>query len=609
MAQINLYFKDGDTFPDSLRAAADELGLSSNELAIEILTAHLDEHAEMTRRLRLAREAELSRLTAEARVRDQRLLDEQVAGSARGAAYLLNMAWARARGLEIDVSGLGSPLIKDPHLAEGRLLEILTPILASSRGHLVSVEQLMAIALEVGGFSLPEAEALRKAGAKRQPDKIFEAGKRFLAGAAKRGISLEAAQFLYGRIMYGDPEAYAAFEKHLSEAAAPRVLYGVAPKTRLPILRSPWNQDGTVNITALTGYPGSGKSFWLRCQLTRQAALGTQLLVVDPLNDFGSWFARNGGQTVSVSADSPSHINPLRLSQNQVSDGAGNSRVGDEDLDVKIHQRLKPLFRLLLGSEYNEADGLIGHGLRAFYERYGAEEHVMADFLEVLRELNTRNEEQLPTGSIDERRRLIDNLKLKLVDGELRDFFAHKTNVPLDYPKLCFDLSRNRSGLPLAIAAYLAINAAADAAATSNERKLLVIDEVNRLFVATDSGAPAMRQIIEDVFRVHRHWNTAPMLATQVIRETGARKEQDELLMSVNTWILLRATELMLRHTLEQLNPEINPDDVLSYLTDDHGFVPGDQDQPRPAILVEGEHLTPFLSVSLGSEDELLSLK
>ena len=610
MAQINLYFKDDDPFPEGLRRAADELGLSSNELAIEVLAAHLDEHTEMTRRLRLAREAELARLTTEAHMRDQRLFDEQVAGSARGAAYLPNMAWARARGLDLDISGLGDPLIEDPHLAEARLLEILSPILASSSGHLVSIEQLMAIALEVGGFSLPEAEALRKAGAKRQADKILAAGKRFLAGATGHGVSFKAAQFLYGRMMYGDPEAYTAFEKHLLGAAAPRVLYGVAPKTRLPILRSPWNQDGTASITALTGYPGSGKSFWLRCQLTRQAALGTRLIVIDPLNDFGSWFARNGGQALSVAADSPFHINPLRISQNQSIDGAGNSLLLDEDLDVKINQRLKPLFRLLLGSEYSDAaDKLIEQGLHVFYERYGSQEHVMVYLVEILREINTRNEEQLSADPLDERRRLIDNLTLKLLEGELRGFFDVKTNVPLHSPKLCFDLSRNRAGLPLAIAAYLATNAAIDAACASGERKLLVIDELNRLFTATDSGAPAMRQIIEDVFRAYRHWNTAPLLATQLVREERANQEQNSLLMSVNTWILFRATERMLRQNLEQLSPDIDKEAVLRYLTDDHGFQQNDRNRPRPAILVEGEQLTPFLSVSLGSEDELLSLE
>jgi hypothetical protein len=613
MAQINLYFKDGDPLVRNLQTAAEEFGLSSNELAIRVLEMHLDDYCEMSRRLALAREAELTRLTAEGRVRDQRALNEQVRGTIRGAGFLINAAYTRAHGLELDVSDLKSPLLDDARLrGDARLRELLEPILTPFDGYLISQEQLMAIALEVGDFSLEEADSLRKAGAKLRHDKIASLGKKFLAGAATRGVSREAAQFLYGAMMYGDPEASVAFEEYQVAAAAPKVLYGMTQTTRRPILRSPWNDDGTVQITTVMGQPGSGKSFWLRCQLVRQAALGTRIIAIDPVDDFGGWFTRNEGQVIDINSDSAWHHNPLKVAREQRLNSLGEAEIAYENIDVKINQRLKPLFRLLLGLEYSGlADGLIGYGLRAFYDRYGNEdEHVMGDFVELLRELNTRNEEQLSPSSIDERRRLIDNLKLKLIDGEFRAYFAHKSNMDLSSRKLCFSLSRSRGGLQQALAAYIAVDAAVDAACSSHERKLLLVDEVHRLFGDTEAPV-AMEMILDDLFRAHRHWNTAIMMAAQWSRDDPVNKSQASLLASTNTWILMRDSERGLKQTLEQLSPGIDSNMLLPYLVSDRRDIQQEiQDRPAPrrAMLVEDGRLTPLLSVALGSEDELLGI-
>ena len=611
MAQINLYFKDGDPLVGNLQTAAEEFGLSSNELAIRVLETHLDDYCEMSRRLTLAREAELSRLTAEGRVRDQRSLNEQIRGTTRGAGFLINAAYARAHSLELDVSDLKSPLIDDARLrGDARLRELLEPILAPSGGHLISYEQLMAIALEVGDFSLEEADSLRKAGAKLRHDKIASAGKKFLAGAATRGVSREAAQFLYDAMMYGDPEASAAFEEYQVASAVPKVLYGMTPTTRRPILRSPWNDDGTVQITTVMGQSGSGKSFWLRCQLARQAALGTRIIAIDPVGDFSGWFARNDGQIVDVAPDSAWHHNPLKVAREQHLNSLGEAEIAYENIDVKINQRLKPLFRLLLGSEYNwMANDLLGRGLQAFYDRYGNEdEHVMADFIEVLREIIDRNEEQLFSAALDERRRLIDNLKLKLVDGEFRSYFAHKSNMDLSMRRLCFNLSHSVGGLQQALAAYLAVDAAVDVACSSHERKLLLVDEVHRLLGNTEEPT-AMGAVLDDLFRVHRHWNAAIMMAAGWVRDDWVNQAQASLLASTTTWILLRDNERMLKHTLEQMSAGIDSNMLLSYLASDGQNIQQEiqaRFAPRRAMLVEDVHLTPFLSVALGSEDKLL---
>jgi len=385
------------------------------------------------------------------------------------------------------------------------------------------------------------------------------------------------------------------------------ILYGLHRYNRTPVMISPWNSDDTVQITTVLGQPGSGKSYWLRCHLGRLAMTGVQVIAIDPLGDFDRWFKQNGGQSIPIHPDSPWHINPLKITQEHVVTGSGEAEISklvDENIDVKINQRLKPLFKLLLGEEYSGmADGLIGHGLRVFYDRYGAEEHLIADLVNILRELNASNEEGLSAASLDERRRLIDNLKLKLVDGEFRTYFAYPTNVELNNRKIVFDLSKSRGGLQQAFACYLAVTMAVNLALQSHDRKIILVDEIHRLFAASES-ADGISKTLEDLLRTHRHWNAAVTFATQFVRDDKTNSAQEALLQSTTTWILMRATEPMLVRAQKLVGENANLDVILKLLKAPEAARMGQDKRPRPAILFRQDVPIPIYSIGLEFEDK-----
>ena len=64
--------------------------------------------------------------------------------------------------------------------------EILEPILKDTYGVIVYQEQVMRIASEIGGFSMSEADELRKAMAKKKQDKMAKLRRKFVAGGVKR---------------------------------------------------------------------------------------------------------------------------------------------------------------------------------------------------------------------------------------------------------------------------------------------------------------------------------------------------------------------------------------------------------------------------------------
>ena len=63
----------------------------------------------------------------------------------------------------------------------------LEPILKETRGLIIYQEQVMKIAVELGGFSLGGADLLRKAMGKKKADIMNAQKENFLAGAKRKG--------------------------------------------------------------------------------------------------------------------------------------------------------------------------------------------------------------------------------------------------------------------------------------------------------------------------------------------------------------------------------------------------------------------------------------
>ncbi|MEN0063112.1 MAG: DNA polymerase III subunit alpha [Myxococcota bacterium] len=91
----------------------------------------------------------------------------------------------------------------------------LVPILQRTLGVPLFQEQVMAMAVAVGGFTPGEADRLRRAmGAWRKRGNLHEMGERLVEGMVSRGIDREYANSVFAQILgfgeYGFPESHAA---------------------------------------------------------------------------------------------------------------------------------------------------------------------------------------------------------------------------------------------------------------------------------------------------------------------------------------------------------------------------------------------------------------
>ncbi len=101
-------------------------------------------------------------------------------------------------------SGMTEDFIKNknyPDKIEYDLPE-LESILKETKGLIVYQEQVMRIATDIAGFSMAEADLLRKAMGKKKPSVMRDMKKRFMEGAQKKGVSKDKARKIFEKIKF-----------------------------------------------------------------------------------------------------------------------------------------------------------------------------------------------------------------------------------------------------------------------------------------------------------------------------------------------------------------------------------------------------------------------
>lgn len=101
-------------------------------------------------------------------------------------------------------SGMTDEFIKRKHHPERINYECpeLEPVLKETQGIIVYQEQVMRIATDLSGFTLAEADILRKAIGKKVKGMMKAQRQRFIQGAKKKGLSQAKAEKIYEQIKY-----------------------------------------------------------------------------------------------------------------------------------------------------------------------------------------------------------------------------------------------------------------------------------------------------------------------------------------------------------------------------------------------------------------------
>lgn len=466
--------------------------------------------------------------------------------------------------------------------------------------------------IRVGGDSLDDLES--------NVEQVYE-------WARQRGLQLaelpgDQRRAMIGSMPYGADPANLSKRGATSTAAAlfplitrpyadrevdgtPRgVLYGMHAGNGTPVLMTPWNTDGTTQITTVLGRMGSGKTFWSRAHIGRLAMTGARILAVDPMGEnFVRWFRNNDGQVFTIAPGSGSYINPLKR-ELQIDEESGQAAY--EPAATKI-SRLMLLFSLMLETQFDATvEALLSMALDAWYASFpDHEEHLMRDFLEFMDRMKTyANGDPLSVSQLRKLSELNDVLRPICLEGPQRDYFNHPTNIDLSSNRICFNLKASGEGRSQTFAIYMAVTLAINEARRDSRKTLVVIDEIHKLFDAAGE-VKALDKWISDLVRTSRHWNTAITFITQFFDESEghgkSNRAQTSLLKGTGTFVLMRATESMLNQTIE-LRSVFDRELLMSFLRATDEQTQADRSSKRPMIIYRDDRPIPAWSVSLKHE-------
>jgi len=241
------------------------------------------------------------------------------------------------------------------------------------------------------------------------------------------------------------------------------ILYGINRHNNSLILFDRFSLENANEV--IFGKSGGGKSYCAKLEILRYMMLGTDVLVVDPENEYQYLAETVGGTFFKISLNSKNHINPFDLPP----------VAKDEDPRDVLKENiidLVNLLRLMLGGFTPEEDALMDRAVRETYasrditlenpEFTGKTPPLMQDLQDVL-------------GSMEGARDLA--LKLdKYTKGRFAGFFNNQSNINIRKSLVVFNIRDMEEDLR-PVAMYIILNYIWKQIRSELKKRLLFIDE------------------------------------------------------------------------------------------------------------------------------------
>ena len=252
------------------------------------------------------------------------------------------------------------------------------------------------------------------------------------------------------------------------------ILYGINRHNNSLIIFDRFNLENANSVVFAKS--GSGKSYAVKLEILRYLMLGTDVIIVDPENEYKTLCEAVGGSYLSMSLNSEFRINPFDLPHSESGEESG------EDVLRSTISSLHGLINLMVGGLTPEEDAIVD---KAIYEAYAIkdittdpesqknEPPVMQDFYNVLANMNGT-----------------DSLKARLskyTEGTFAGMFNKPTNFELKPGFVVFSV-RDLEEQLRPIAMYLILNYIWTKIRMDMRRRLMVIDEAWWMMQYEDSA-------------------------------------------------------------------------------------------------------------------------
>lgn len=252
------------------------------------------------------------------------------------------------------------------------------------------------------------------------------------------------------------------------------ILFGINRHNNSLILFDRFSMQNANYIVFATS--GAGKSYTVKLEILRSLMLGTEVIVIDPENEYKHLSDAVGGTFINISLASDAKLNPFDLPR------AVGEQVSTEDIIRSAVITTKGLLRIMLGAVTAQEDSTLDRALLEAYAKKditadadlaSIEPPIMQDFVEVLEGME---------GTKD----LVIRLK-KYTEGTFAGLFNSPTTVQMHNQLVVFSCRDLEDELrPLAV--YTIVNHIWNVVRAERKKRILVIDEAWWLMQNEDSA-------------------------------------------------------------------------------------------------------------------------
>lgn len=251
------------------------------------------------------------------------------------------------------------------------------------------------------------------------------------------------------------------------------ILYGINEHNESLIIFDRFTMENANSV--IFGKSGSGKSYLTKLEAVRSLMFGTELIIIDPENEYQALCDTVGGEYITFGFSSQAKINPFDLSAIYTE--------GENELGLKILS-LHSLFKVIMGDLTATEEAILDQALILTYQMKGItqdpatqknEPPLMEDLYKALIGMEET-----------QARTLADRIE-KFVKGSFTGIFDQRSNVNLKNAFTVFSIRDLEEALR-PIAMFIILDYIWNKVKRDQKRRILIVDEAWYLMKHPDSA-------------------------------------------------------------------------------------------------------------------------
>lgn len=290
------------------------------------------------------------------------------------------------------------------------------------------------------------------------------------------------------------------------------------------------NQNGLVLATS-----GGGKSYFTKLMISRQFLSGSDIIIIDPQGEYLAITDHYKGETITISKNSKTIINPLDL-------------MGHEYLEKRLS--LMDLFKIMFGELTEPQKAMLDKAVDATYKKKGITSKKwdkkpprLSDLYQTLKN-HERVADKLEKVTY---RALMNRLGMYTKEGVF-GFLDRDTNIDFSSNFVCFNIGAMPKQVK-PVVMYLVLDFVYQRMKKSLRRKILVIDEAWAMLQTAEESS-----YVFEIVKTCRKYNMGLLMITQDVADLVGSRAGSAVLANTSYTFLLRQKPAIINNVARTFN-------------------------------------------------------